>query len=316
MSNNYRNERNTGDGYNDSDLYRFTIQNGKVVGVEEFDDGRWEFERIDADESYTVEGRDIIKTEWEHGGTEITRYSDDNGDGLYVETSEVRTSSAPTAPIGTATAPAGGTTSLGTLYGSRDVYAFTFTDGQITGVTEYEHGMARAERIDANTTYVRQGSEVIKTEIERGGQEITRYSDVDGDGLYLEVSEQWVPTGGNAGLVGPVSSQVLRSQGDDGDDLVAVRAAKSPAQGGRGADTFFVRDWGHVVIQDFNRSEGDHIVFDMGQGVDSLQKLGQRLSDLRWDGDDLYLGLGQDASVTLVGARIHGIGLDNLEFLS
>lgn len=37
------------------DAYRFTIVNGIVTAVFEYDDGIWKRDRIDADESYVVD---------------------------------------------------------------------------------------------------------------------------------------------------------------------------------------------------------------------------------------------------------------------
>ncbi len=74
----------------DKDLYRFTFSGNDVVAVEEFDDGRWEAERIERDETYTREGNVVFKKETERSGThvEITRYEDADGDGVFVEVSE------------------------------------------------------------------------------------------------------------------------------------------------------------------------------------------------------------------------------------
>ncbi len=74
----------------DKDLYRFTFSGNDIVAVEEFDDGRWEAERIERDETYTREGNVVFKKETERSGShvEITRYEDTDGDGVFVEVSE------------------------------------------------------------------------------------------------------------------------------------------------------------------------------------------------------------------------------------
>jgi hypothetical protein len=76
-----------------NDIYRFTLNNGQVIGVQEWDDGRWEQEGIDRDESYSLSGTDIIKTEWDDGRQEITTYRDSNNDGTYQKVSETYGSS-------------------------------------------------------------------------------------------------------------------------------------------------------------------------------------------------------------------------------
>jgi hypothetical protein len=66
------------------DLYQFDLQDGAVVGANEFDDGRWESEFIKPNESYQVnEDGTIVKTEVKRFGTEIETYADLDGDGLY-----------------------------------------------------------------------------------------------------------------------------------------------------------------------------------------------------------------------------------------
>lgn len=74
----------------DSDLYRFTFVGNAVVAVEEFDDGRWEPERIERDEFYVRYGNAVIKTELERNGSVIeeTRYEDSDGDGVFNQVSE------------------------------------------------------------------------------------------------------------------------------------------------------------------------------------------------------------------------------------
>jgi hypothetical protein len=66
-----------------SDLLRFNIQDGQVISVFEFDDGVWERESIDFDETYTMSGNDVIKTEQDGDHEEVTTFSDPDGDGTY-----------------------------------------------------------------------------------------------------------------------------------------------------------------------------------------------------------------------------------------
>ncbi|MGA0040916.1 MAG: hypothetical protein ACO3NZ_13810 [Pirellulales bacterium] len=76
----------------DSDLdggYRFDLVNGEVVNLQEFDDGRWKNERIDRNESWTFNGTNLIQEEAKRSGTEVTTYSDPNGDGIFTQLSEV-----------------------------------------------------------------------------------------------------------------------------------------------------------------------------------------------------------------------------------
>lgn len=68
-----------------SDTYRFTIQDDVVIAVYEWDDGRWEQESIDSDESYYVENGVVYKQEFDDGREELTAYIDSNNDGIYQE---------------------------------------------------------------------------------------------------------------------------------------------------------------------------------------------------------------------------------------
>jgi hypothetical protein len=68
--------------------YQFTVLNGAVTAVYEIKNGRAKFEKMDRDETWTVDGANIIKTESEHGRIETTTYSDINGDGIFAKMSK------------------------------------------------------------------------------------------------------------------------------------------------------------------------------------------------------------------------------------
>ena len=68
--------------------YQFTVINGAVTAVYEIKNGRAKFEKMDRDETWTVDGANIIKTESEHGRIETTTYSDINGDGIFAKMSK------------------------------------------------------------------------------------------------------------------------------------------------------------------------------------------------------------------------------------
>ena len=68
--------------------YQFTVLNGAVTAVYEIKNGRAKFEKMDRDETWTVDGTNIIKTESEHGRIETTTYSDINGDGIFAKMSK------------------------------------------------------------------------------------------------------------------------------------------------------------------------------------------------------------------------------------
>ena len=76
--------------------YQFTVLNGAVTAVYEIKNGRAKFEKMDRDETWTVDGANIVKTESEHGRIETTIYSDINGDGIFAKISK---SYLPASPI-------------------------------------------------------------------------------------------------------------------------------------------------------------------------------------------------------------------------
>lgn len=75
------------------DVYKVIVDgNKKVTAVYEYDDGEWEFERIDRDEEWTFEGESLIKREYERYGIETTTFApltaQTGQTNLYIEVSE------------------------------------------------------------------------------------------------------------------------------------------------------------------------------------------------------------------------------------
>lgn len=68
--------------------YQFTVLNGAVTAVYEIKNGRAKFEKMDRDETWSVDGANIVKTETEHGRVETTIYTDINGDGIFAKMSK------------------------------------------------------------------------------------------------------------------------------------------------------------------------------------------------------------------------------------
>ena len=71
------------------DAHRFDWVNGRVANLQEFDDGRWTSERIDSNETWTFDGTSLIKTERERYGSEISTFTDPDGDGIFTKISEI-----------------------------------------------------------------------------------------------------------------------------------------------------------------------------------------------------------------------------------
>jgi len=151
------------------DGYRFTTSNGTITGVQEMENGRWKAEKIDRNESWSVTETGIIKTETDRDGTEVTLYTDTNGDGVYFESLSWNRPSS---------------TNLD------DQYRFTFdTAGTVSTIQEWDDGRWETERPDRDESWVLQDGFVIKTEIEKGKTEWTVFADSNGDGTWTELAE-------------------------------------------------------------------------------------------------------------------------------
>lgn len=72
----------------DQDGYRFTLVNGQVTGLQQYDDGRWRTERMDRNETWRFDGTNLIQEEAKRYGVETSVYADSNGDGIFVKVSE------------------------------------------------------------------------------------------------------------------------------------------------------------------------------------------------------------------------------------
>lgn len=74
---------------------------------------------------------------------------------------------------------------------SQERYQFDIRDGKVIGVFEYENNRLKQEQIDSDESYILQGQNVFKIEQERNGQEITTYTDLDKDGIFIEEGQVW-----------------------------------------------------------------------------------------------------------------------------
>lgn len=414
------------------ETYRFIIQGTTVTAVYKMENGRVERESIESDESWTVQGNRILKTEYDDGRLETTVFVDSDGDGLYLELDDdnhesdlaqddgledeaiVSTAAAgygrddaqhpessaneetgsphaegldddigtvdahpqdndcsnddnieddvhPIAdeeatevvaghddgqyetmeladndddaagsemgsdsdvPVSASNAPVdsdmhlmddaidhGGDTIRqpefsddGTFESAgRKLYAFDIVDGQVADVHELENGYRQAEDVAPHERYEIEGSDILKIESHTNGQEITRYRDADGDGLYAKYSKQYVADGlSDSGEPAPQLVDALNCRGSDGEDYVAL-TADGPALGGSGADMFVFRELGHLKIGDFDFGSGDRIVFDTGLGFTSLEQVASCVTGVSYDGQDIHVEFGENVSLTLVG---------------
>ena len=284
-----------------SDVYKFNIVDGQVIAAYELDDGVWELEPLDDDggESYAVEANgDVVRTEIESYGTEITRYADTDGDGVYFRIAESLNPS-------------------DDFNRSNKAFKFDIADGRVTAAHELDDGQWELESLDddgGESYVVEANGDVVRTEIEPFGTEITRYADTDSDGIYFRISEQWIISQ-SGGAVTPKFSGELRYSPTDDDDFIAVRAGED-CRGGRGADDFVIREAAHLRIADFKSLDDDMLVFDTGLGLTSREHLASFVSGIRYDDDNFIVDFGAAVSITLVGVTPGQISWDDVSVLS
>ena len=68
--------------------YQFKVLNGAVAAVYEIKNGSAKFEKMDRDETWSLDGANFVKTETEHGRVETTVYADIHGDGIFSKISK------------------------------------------------------------------------------------------------------------------------------------------------------------------------------------------------------------------------------------
>lgn len=200
---------------------------------------------------------------------------------------------------------------------SHKSFKFDIVGGKVTGVSELKDGVWQSKSIDdSGETYTVEGSEVVRTEVKPFGTETTHYADVDADGVYLRVSEQWQSSTG-----APDDGHHFKFEDNlsfspsDGDDNIAVRGGED-CHGGHGADDFVIREAAHLRIADFSSLEHDSLKFDTGLGLTSLDHLKSFVTDAHYEGPDLIVNFGSDVSITLVGVAPGQISWDDVSVLS
>ena len=163
--------------------YKFTLNGNTVTAVYEIENGRTEFERMKSNETWTFDGTNVSKTEYENGRLKTTTYTDSNGDGVFFK-------------LGTSSNT--GSQSPAPLVSSEKGYKFDVTaDGAVNAVYEVKNGRIKNERIDWNETWSSNGSEVTQVETGYGKVETSIYTDANQNGIYQKDFEIEVSTGQN-----------------------------------------------------------------------------------------------------------------------
>ncbi|QBE68386.1 Alkaline phosphatase [Synechococcus sp. WH 8101] len=256
------------------DRYKFRHSKGVVTRLWEWDDGRWERESIDRDESWTYKNGKLIKKEREHGRVEVEIYSDPNKDGVFAFVSKrfegSRTSGASRKLAGSR---------------RRDDIDGSDRDDSIHG---YDHD---------DYLYGRRGDDIING---GRGRDTARFSGRNnrinlnttkwqntGDGRDRLISIENVDAGSGRDVVtGNRLANTLNGQagndrlyGGSGNDVLIGGGGKDRVWGQGGRDTFrIVRGIGYTIIEDFQDGK-DRI--ELGSGASGLRMQNR--------GDDVFL---------------------------
>lgn len=102
-----------------------------------------------------------------------------------------------------------------------DTYKFTIENGEVVAVYESSHTGYKLERMDRDETWSTDGTTVTKTEVDDGRLEVTVYTDVDGDGIFVKSEKYYEPLVDTSGTPTPTidDDDAYETSGSD-DDLV------------------------------------------------------------------------------------------------
>lgn len=193
-----------------NERYQFNITDGQVTGVVEYDNGRAEVERMEWDEQWTYRDGQVIKTERDDGYLETTIYADTDGDGFFTKISEgydpVTTQSSNVIVSDDQARYVSGQY-VGDDHWAEG-YRFTIANGIVSQVVEVDDGREQIQTPDWNETWLVQGANVLKVEAYGRVTETSVYSDVNGDGIYTKILEQYGSTASEPERSMPAESQL------------------------------------------------------------------------------------------------------------
>lgn len=279
------------DSSNSNKHFEFDIdENGKVTAYYEVENDVRVEESIDSRDTFVIDGNQITHTKQTSNGPEIVVYTDAEGDGTYI------------------TADSGNSDDNGNDDsnddhpgdGDRKGYEFTIEGGEVTAVFEIKNGVKEPKPIDDDDTEtyeVNADGEIIRTDIEDLGTEITTYADINGDGIYHRIAEEWTSDTPGTGPF-KIEDRLVYSPTDD-DDFIGVRGGED-CHGGNGLDKFVIREADHLRIADF-KSTDDDLVFDTGLGLTSREQLESYITGAGFRTEGFVVDFGSDVSITLVG---------------
>lgn len=204
--------------------YQFSIVNGQVTGIMEFENGRTEVDRMEWDERWTYQNGQVIKTERDDGRIEITTYADIDNDGYFTKISETQSHVTSLHYPNLGTEPTNGY--VGSQFVGEtnwiDGYKFNIANGVVIGIVELDEGREQTKLAEWNETWVVQGDNVVKNEAYGDVIEATVYSDVNGDGVYTKVLETYEPSLPTVTFTAPTDEQIMKANSGAANNLITV----------------------------------------------------------------------------------------------
>ncbi len=204
--------------------YQFSIVNGQVTEVTEFENGRAEIDRMEWDEQWSYQNGQVLKTERDDGYIETTTYADIDNDGYFTKINENHGPITASLNLSSGFIPANGY--IGTQFVGQanwlDGYKFDIVNGNVKGITELDEGRQQSKLADWNETWSVQGDSVVKTESYGTLVEATVYSDTNGDGTYIKVLEAYGPSSPTAEFRIPTAAQITAATTASENNLITV----------------------------------------------------------------------------------------------
>lgn len=205
---------------NETRGYKFTITNGIVTAVYEVEGSKAKPEFLGQDTTWTFDGTQVTKTEIHDGRTEVSTYTDVDGDGIYTKNSEIKSAN----DISTLT----------------ERYKFDVSNGLVTAAYELFGTQWKASSISGDSSYTIQGTDIVKTETDHGFTETTIYTDADSNGLFIKASKTYARIDGSTITNLPDHEHGGDSNdawsGTDNDDVYYGASGNDSLSGGNGND--------------------------------------------------------------------------------
>lgn len=318
----------------DRDLVKFTIVDGQVTEVFEFDDGRWERERIDHDESYSIDGDTILKTEFDDGFLKTVSFIDINGDGVFIEGS--RSFSSSTSPEYVYDYSEYHHNETETETEEYEQSEYSESNDHLEHEQVGEHFNDADEILDVYEAHSEpsESYESSTTEgLELGHEDIYDYSNfgeihdelTESDDDLDDLSPNVLEAGHSDDLLAvsePVVSPVLNlsamNVGSHEDDNEIVLEHHTDTQGHEGRDLFVMRGLVDTKIIDFDADQGDRLIFDTGFGLTGTDEIAQFVSHFSYDAEQrsLFVEFSGFASLEIVGIAEHQVGWQIVDVIS